>query len=76
MLGKVSSRGRRGRGGGVRLGYCRKEKAKKRNDYACRRQVNEKPSIIPGCPRGTVACMHHSSVAQALLTVMLGYRRC
>ena len=23
---------------------------KKRNDYAFRRQINEKPSIIPGCP--------------------------
>ena len=29
---------------------CRKEKEKKRKDYAFRRQYNEKPSIIPGCP--------------------------
>ena len=28
----------------------RKEKEKKRLDYAFRRQFNEKPSIIPGCP--------------------------
>ncbi len=27
-----------------------KEKEKKRKDYAFRRQFNEKPSIIPGCP--------------------------
>ena len=27
---------------------CQKEK--KRKDYAFRRQFNEKPSIIPGCP--------------------------
>ncbi len=26
------------------------EKKKKRKDYAFRRQFNEKPSIIPGCP--------------------------
>ena len=25
-------------------------KEKKRKDYAFRRQFNEKPSIIPGCP--------------------------
>ena len=28
----------------------RKEKKKKRKDYAFWRQFNEKPSIIPGCP--------------------------
>jgi len=28
--------------------YFRKEK--KRKDYAFRRQFNENPSIIPGCP--------------------------
>ena len=28
----------------------RKEKTKKRKDYAFRRQFDEKPSIIPGCP--------------------------
>jgi len=27
-------------------------KEKKRKDYAFRRQFNEKPSIIPGCPEG------------------------
>ena len=27
-----------------------KKKEKKRKDYAFRRQINEKPSIIPGCP--------------------------
>jgi len=27
-----------------------KEKKNKRKDYTFRRQVNEKPSIIPGCP--------------------------
>ena len=27
-----------------------KSKEKKRKDYAFRRQFNEKPSIIPGCP--------------------------
>ena len=26
------------------------EKEKKRKDYTFRRQFNEKPSIIPGCP--------------------------
>ncbi len=31
-------------------GKKRKEKEKKRKDYAFRRQFNEKPSIIPGCP--------------------------
>ncbi len=28
----------------------KKRKEKKRQDYAFRRQFNEKPSIIPGCP--------------------------
>ncbi len=28
----------------------KKRKEKKRKDYAFRRQFNEKPSIIPGCP--------------------------
>jgi len=28
----------------------KKRKEKKRKDYASRRQFNEKPSIIPGCP--------------------------
>ena len=27
-----------------------KRKEKKRQDYAFRRQFNEKPSMIPGCP--------------------------
>ena len=31
----------------------RKEKKKKRKDYAFRRYFNEKPSIIPGCPGST-----------------------
>ena len=26
------------------------EKKSKRKDYAFRRQLNEKPSVIPGCP--------------------------
>ena len=30
----------------------RARKEKKRKDYAFRRQFNEKPSIIPGCPGG------------------------
>ena len=29
-----------------------KRKEKKEKDYAFRRQFNEKPSIIPGCPDG------------------------
>ena len=33
------------------------EKEKKRKDYACRRQFDEKPSIIPGCPNGMVAVL-------------------
>jgi len=33
-----------------------KRKEKKRKDYAFRRQFNEKPSIIPGCP--DPFCMH------------------
>jgi len=28
----------------------KKRKEKKRKDYAFRRQFNEKPSIVPGCP--------------------------
>ena len=28
----------------------KEKKEKKRKDYAFRRQFNEKPSIIPGCP--------------------------
>ena len=30
-----------------------KQKEEKRKDYAFRRQFNEKPSIIPGCPGQT-----------------------
>jgi len=40
-------------GSGLRVSHCctdGKEKKKKRKDYAFRRQFNEKPSIIPGCP--------------------------
>jgi hypothetical protein len=33
-----------------RLNDERMEKKRKRKDYAFRRQFNEKPSIIPGCP--------------------------
>ena len=33
---------------------------KKRKDYAFRRQFNEKPSIIPGCPE------HHANKAVML----------
>jgi len=29
---------------------CSSDGEKKRKDYAFRRQFNEKPSIIPGCP--------------------------
>jgi hypothetical protein len=32
----------------LQVGFAGKEK--KRKDYAFRRQFNEKPSIIPGCP--------------------------
>ena len=36
-----------------------KKKEKKRKDYAFRRQINEKPSIIPGCLGDP---MHHVSL--------------
>ncbi len=39
---------------------------KKRKDYAFRRQFNEKPSIIPGCP-GPYTTMIQSMVVQACL---------
>ena len=29
---------------------CRKEKKGKGTNYTCRRQINEKPSVVPGCP--------------------------
>ena len=35
-----------------------KKRKTKRKDYAFRRQINEKPSIIPGCP-GTDQCDLH-----------------
>ena len=42
----------------VRVSPERKEK--KRKDYAFRRQFNEKPSIIPGCPgRVSPQLKHH-----------------
>ncbi len=36
--------------GSERLAWHAKRKEKKRKDYTFRRQFNEKPSIIPGCP--------------------------
>ena len=36
-------------------------KDKKRKDYAFQRQVNEKPSIIPGCPRMACSLRHITS---------------
>jgi len=44
-LAKTSSRKR-----AAATALHRKKKEKKRKDYAFRRQFNEKPSIIPGCP--------------------------
>ena len=35
---------------------CQMQQEKKRKDYAFRRQFNEKPSIMPGCP-GPIAAM-------------------
>ncbi len=35
---------------------CCYMKDKKQNDYIFRRQSNEKPSIIPGCPGAAVRC--------------------
>jgi len=37
---------------GLGIEKKRKRKEKKRKDYAFRRQLNEKPGIIPGCPEG------------------------
>ena len=37
----------------VRKEKKKKRKEKKRKDYAFRRQFDEKPSIIPGCPDAT-----------------------
>ncbi len=37
-------------------------KEKKRKDYAFRRQFNEKPSVIPGCP-GQQTCINCSVLA-------------
>ncbi len=48
----------------------RKEKKKKKKDYAFRHQFNEKPSIIPGCPGSAgehVARASESCWAQLLL---------
>ena len=35
---------------------------KKRKDYAFRRQFNEKPSIIPGCPGSGIHTLHFLSL--------------
>ncbi len=37
----------------------KKRKEKKRKDYASRRQFNEKPSIIPGCPDDALVIVCH-----------------
>jgi len=34
------------------------QKEKKRKDYTFRRQFNEKPSIVPGCPGAQVEVCH------------------
>jgi len=36
----------------------KEKKRKKRKDYAFRRQFNEKPSIIPGCPEVSMLQLH------------------
>ena len=43
-------------------GLVRKEK---RKDYAFRRQLNEKPSVIPGCPDGLVTCLAYGPLFAA-----------
>jgi len=63
-------------------------KGKKRKDYAFRRQFNEKPSIIPGCPdcvqrhrltqrgQGDKLCKHstHGAICASIMRVTIGMR--
>jgi len=48
----------------------KKKKEKKKKDYTFRRQFNEKPSIIPGCPRH----QHHICM-QSAVDSLLGAER-
>ena len=45
-------------------------KKRKRKDYTFRRQFNEKPSIIPGCPGGDIfnMCVSQSALSHLVLT--------
>ena len=47
------------------------EKKRKRKDYAFRRQFNEKPSIILGCPGGMAGMSHSTPGHQSNVTFLL-----
>ena len=42
------------------------KKEKKRQDYAFRRQFNEKRSIVPGCPGCAAACRNQPKLLMRL----------